>query len=73
VNLFDWDNGEFKELEKLTAASESRNTLVDNKYCPIVYLSELLYAVSVDLKENISSNPGCERQLTQCTLETKAF
>jgi hypothetical protein len=30
-NLFDWDNGEVKELEKLTAASESRNTLVDKK------------------------------------------
>jgi hypothetical protein len=29
----------------------------------IVYLSELLYAVSIDLKENISSNPGCEWQL----------
>jgi hypothetical protein len=29
VNLFDWDSGEVKELEKLTAASESRNTLVD--------------------------------------------
>jgi hypothetical protein len=29
----------------------------------IVYLSELLHAVSIDLKENISSNPGCEWQL----------
>jgi hypothetical protein len=29
----------------------------------IVYLSELLYAVSIDLEENISSNPGCEWQL----------
>jgi hypothetical protein len=63
VNLFDWDNGEVKELEKLTAASESRNTLVHKKYRHIVYLSELLYAVSIDLKENISSNPGCEWQL----------
>jgi hypothetical protein len=32
VNLFDWDNDEVKELEKLTAAFESRNTLVDKKY-----------------------------------------
>jgi hypothetical protein len=31
VNLFDWDNGEVKEFEKLRAASESRNTLVDKK------------------------------------------
>jgi hypothetical protein len=63
VNLFDWDKGEVQELEKLTAASESRNTLVDKKYRHIVYLSELLYAVSLDLKDNISSNPGCEWQL----------
>jgi hypothetical protein len=27
VNLFHWDNGEVKELEKLTVASASRNTL----------------------------------------------
>jgi hypothetical protein len=29
VNLFDWDNGEVEELEKLTAASESRIALVN--------------------------------------------
>jgi hypothetical protein len=29
VTLFDWDNVKVKELEKLTAASKSRNTLVD--------------------------------------------
>jgi hypothetical protein len=63
VNLFDWDKREVKELEKLKAANESKKTLVDKKYCHIVYLSELLYAVSIDLKENISSNPGCEWQL----------
>jgi hypothetical protein len=59
VDVFDWDNGEVKELEELTAASESRNTVVDKKYRHLVYL----YAVSIDLKENISSNPGCEWQL----------
>jgi hypothetical protein len=58
VNLFDWDDGEVKELEKLTAASEARHTSVD-----IGYLSELLYAMSIESKENISSNPGCEWQL----------
>jgi hypothetical protein len=31
MNLFDWDNGDVKELEKLTAASQSRNTLVEKK------------------------------------------
>jgi hypothetical protein len=60
LNLFDWDNGKDKELQKLTTASESRNTLVDKRYRHIVYLSELLYAVSIDLIENISSNGGCE-------------
>jgi hypothetical protein len=63
VNLFDWNNGKVKELEKLTAVSESRNALVDKKHRHLVYLSELLYAVSIDLKDNISSNPGCEWQL----------
>jgi hypothetical protein len=63
VNLFYWDNGEVKELEKLTAESESRNTLVDRNYRHIVYLSELLDAVSIDLKEKVSSNLGCEWQL----------
>jgi hypothetical protein len=63
VHIFDWDNGEVKELEKLAAASRSRNTLVNKIYRHIVYLSELLYAVSIDLKDNISSNPGCEWQL----------
>jgi hypothetical protein len=47
LNLFDWNDSEVKDLEKLTAASESRNTK----------------AVSIDLKENISSNSGCEWQL----------
>jgi hypothetical protein len=48
VNLFDWDSGEVKELEKLTAASESRNTLVDKKYRQIFYLSkELMFALSL--------------------------
>jgi hypothetical protein len=28
-NLFDWDRSEVKELEKVRAACESRNTLVD--------------------------------------------
>jgi hypothetical protein len=59
----DVDNGEVKELEKLTAASASRNTLVYKKYRHIVSLSELLYVVSIDLKENLSSSPGCEWQL----------
>jgi Ca2+/Na+ antiporter len=43
------------------------------KYRYVVYLSELLCAVSIDLKENISSNPGCEWQLKYTTLENKAF
>jgi hypothetical protein len=55
VIFFDWDNGEVKELKKLTVASESRNTLADRKYRHLVYLSELLYEVSIDLLENISS------------------
>jgi hypothetical protein len=59
----DVDNGEVKELEKLTAASASRNTLVYKKYRHIVSLSELMYVVSIDLKENLSSSPGCEWQL----------
>jgi hypothetical protein len=52
--------GKVKELEKVIAASESRNTLANKKHRHIVYPSELLCAVSIDLNDNISSNPGCE-------------
>jgi hypothetical protein len=38
VNLFDWDNGEVKELEKLTTVPESRNTLVD-KNIVVLFIS----------------------------------
>jgi hypothetical protein len=57
----------------LTAASESKNALVDKQYRHIVYLSELLYAVSIDLKENISSKPGCEWQLKYELWKIKPF
>jgi type I site-specific restriction-modification system R (restriction) subunit len=40
VNLFTWDNGEVKELEKLTAASESRNTL-ENQLDLLLFLNLL--------------------------------
>jgi hypothetical protein len=42
VNLFDWDKGEVQELGKLTAASESRNTLVD-KNIVILFISASCY------------------------------
>jgi hypothetical protein len=50
-------------LEDSSFFPHATGDLVDKTYRNIVQLSDLLYAVSINLKENISSNPGCEWQL----------
>ena len=63
VDLFVWDYVKENELKALKAAKEDRESIVDKKYCHIVYLCELFYRVMIGLNQNISRNPGCEWKL----------
>ena len=62
VGLFDWTTVECYELSLLQSAA-TRNGLEDKKYRHICYLFECAYALSIEPRRNISSNPGCEWQL----------
>ena len=60
VSLFDWDNEENYEIEKLKGIN-TKDSLIEKKYRHICYLAESTYALAIS--ENISSNPGFEWQL----------
>ena len=60
--LFTWSDEELIGLNNLKGVA-SRNTLADKKYKHICYLFELSYALAIECRRNISSNPGCEWQL----------
>lgn len=62
VELFDWNVLEVKELNDLKG-NGNRQGLNQKKYRHLCYLFELAYALAMEPRKNISTNPGCEWQL----------
>ena len=64
VDLFDWDETELAELEKLPSRSPSSpDTLLFKQYRHLCYLFELMYAVAINPNRNITESTTCEWQL----------
>ena len=58
--LFEWDETELNELQKLGSSSMS----MEEKKCKhLNYLYEIALAIAIDPGKNVSGNPGCEWQL----------
>ncbi len=60
--LFDWDDIELSELQKLTIKGES-NSMADKKCKHLIYLYEIALGIAIEPCMNVSGNPGCEWQL----------
>ena len=61
--LFDWDERELRELEKLSCTTDATGLMVFKQYRHIVYFGECSYGLAVTPGNNVSGNPSCEWQL----------